>query len=91
MGRGIKRSTVKDTEKKCTLHQFYKRIISGRPKVIYNPLKDNDELTSNLKRSRRSMSKPNAIEKSGSEKARNIGESKFQSSERQSKGNKESK
>ena len=42
MGRGRKRKIVKDAAKKGTLHQFYKRKISGRPKVRYNPLKEDD-------------------------------------------------
>ena len=48
MGRGRKRKIVKYAEKKFTLHQFYYRTISGSPKVRYNPLKENDESTSNL-------------------------------------------
>ena len=48
MGRGRKRKIVKDAAKKGTIHQFYKRTRSGRPRVRYNTLKDNDELTSNL-------------------------------------------
>ena len=91
MGRGRKRRIVKDAAKKGTLHQFYKRTISGRPRVRYNPLKENDESTSKFRRYIRSVSKPKTIEQSGSKKDRNIGASKSKSSEQQSKGNKEPK
>ena len=89
MERGIKRKIVKDAANKVTLHQLYKETRSGRPKVRYNPLKQDDELTSNLRQSSRSESKPKTKEKSGSKKDRNIGASKLQSSERKIKGNKE--
>ena len=48
MERGRKKRTVKDTANKVTIHQFYKGTRSGRTKVRYNPLKEGDELTSNL-------------------------------------------
>ena len=82
---------VKDAAKKGTLHHFYKRTRSGRPRVRYNPLKENDESTLNLQQSSRSVSKPTTIDKSVSKKARNSRASKSQSTELQSKVNKESK
>ena len=40
MGRGRNIKIFRDAAKKVTLHQFYKRTISVRPKVRYNPLKE---------------------------------------------------
>ena len=63
MGRGSNRKIVKYTAKEGTLQQFCKRRRSGRPKVRYNPLKENDESTSNVRKSSRSVLKPITIEK----------------------------
>ena len=81
MGIGNKRKTVKYAAKKVTLHQFYNSTRSGRLKDIYNPLKEDDELTSKLRQSSCSVSKPKIMEQSGSKKASNSGASKSQSSE----------
>ena len=71
---------LKDAAKKVILHQFYNSTISGRPKVRYNLLKYDDELTPKLQQYCRSVSKPITIEQSGGNKARNSGASKLQSS-----------
>ena len=76
MGRGRKTKTTKESAKKGTIHQFYKRTISGRPKVRYNPLKENDGSTSKLQEYINSVSKTKTIKQIGSDKDRNSGESK---------------
>ena len=78
MRRGRKSKIFKDEAKQVTLHQLCKRTRSGMPKVRSNPVKDNDESTSNLQRYSRSVSNPKTIEKSGSKKARNSGASESQ-------------
>ena len=91
MGRGRKGKIFKIASKKGTLHQFYMRKKSGRPKVIYNSFKYDDELSSKLRQYRRSVLKPKTIEQNGSKKSRNSGASKSQSSEQKSKISKELK
>ena len=91
MGGGRKSKIVKEAANKGTLHHFYKRTRSGRPRDRYNTLRDNYESTPNLQRSSHSVSKPKTIEQSGSNKARNSGAPKSQSLEQQIRGNKESK
>ena len=78
MGIGRKRKIFKDAEKKGTLHQLYRRKRSGRPKFGYNPLKEDNESTSNLQKYSRSVLKPKTIVQGVSKKSRNSGASKTQ-------------